>query len=264
VSEPVLHYEVPARNTATASENKIHDDTVARQYGFGGGLVPGVAVIAYMTRAPLERWGESWLEHGWMKTRLLSPVYDGETVTVEMDGSDALRLLNPAGETGATGTAGVHDQSQSPPDANEVPSAPLPDSRPPASAQALTSGTVLGTIEAGFRADRAEEYLSSIGDDSDVYRKLGVAHPGWLLQWANSALVANVRLGPWIHVESDLTTFRLVTDGQTVATRAKVTDAFDRKGHKFVTLDVLMLADGKPAMRVRHVAIWQLRAANTR
>jgi acyl dehydratase len=262
VSDPAVRYEVPARNWATASENKIHDDTVARQYGFGGGLVPGVAVIAYMTRAPLERWGESWLEHGWLKTRLLSPVYDGETVIVEMDGSDALRLLNPAGETCATGTAGLHDQS--PPDAGDVPSAPLPDARPPASETVLAPGTLLGTTEAGFRADRAEEYLDSIGDDSDVYRKLGVAHPGWLLQWANSALVANVRLGPWIHVESDLTTFRLVTDGQTVATRAKVTDAFERKGHRFVTLDVLMLADGVPAMRVRHVAIWRLRAATSR
>ncbi|HEX9546203.1 MAG TPA: hypothetical protein VF942_02650 [Acidimicrobiales bacterium] len=258
MSEPTVRHEVQARNWATASENKIHEDTVARQYGFGGGLVPGVAVIAYMTRAPLERWGESWLEHGWLKTRLLSPVYDGETVTVEMDDSEALHLLNPAGDTCATGTAGLHDYL--PPDADEVPAASLPDARPPASETVLAPGTVLGTVEAGFHADRAEEYLASIGDESDVYRKLGVAHPGWLLQWANSALLANVRLGPWIHVESDLTTFRLVTDGQTVATRAKVTDAFERKGHKFVTLDVRMLADAEPAMRVRHVAIWQLRA----
>ena len=42
-------YRVRAFNTAVASENKIHDDTVARRYGFSGGLVPGVEVYAYMT-----------------------------------------------------------------------------------------------------------------------------------------------------------------------------------------------------------------------
>ena len=50
-------YAVEAYNTATASANKIHDDTVAAQYGFKGGLVPGVDVIAYLTRGPVERWG---------------------------------------------------------------------------------------------------------------------------------------------------------------------------------------------------------------
>ena len=37
-------YHVKARNPATESENKIHHDDVARQYGFAGGLVPGVTV----------------------------------------------------------------------------------------------------------------------------------------------------------------------------------------------------------------------------
>ena len=44
-------YEVRAFNTATASENKIHDDAVARRFGFHGALVPGVEVYAYMARA---------------------------------------------------------------------------------------------------------------------------------------------------------------------------------------------------------------------
>ena len=41
-------YRVRAHNIAADSENKIHDDSVARQYGFAGGLVPGVVV--YGTR----------------------------------------------------------------------------------------------------------------------------------------------------------------------------------------------------------------------
>src|ERR1700745_2299544 len=57
-------YRVEAFNTAKASENKIHDDAVARRFGFGGGLVPGVDVYAYMAHQPVARWGCAWLEHG--------------------------------------------------------------------------------------------------------------------------------------------------------------------------------------------------------
>jgi hypothetical protein len=41
-------YSVVAYNTAKLSENKMHDDQVARRFGFSGGLVPGVDVMAYM------------------------------------------------------------------------------------------------------------------------------------------------------------------------------------------------------------------------
>ena len=50
-------YRVQARNLSHASENKIHDDDVARRFGFQGGLVPGVEVYAYMTHLPAARWG---------------------------------------------------------------------------------------------------------------------------------------------------------------------------------------------------------------
>src|SRR6516165_3838286 len=57
-------YRVEAFNTAKASENKIHDDAVARRFGFGGGLVPGGDVYAYMAHQPVARWGRAWLERG--------------------------------------------------------------------------------------------------------------------------------------------------------------------------------------------------------
>ena len=46
-------YRVSAHNTSKLSENKIHDDTVARRFGFSGGLVPGVDVMAYMMHLPV-------------------------------------------------------------------------------------------------------------------------------------------------------------------------------------------------------------------
>jgi hypothetical protein len=38
-------YRVSAYNTSKHSENKMHDDSVAKRYGFDGGLVPGVDVM---------------------------------------------------------------------------------------------------------------------------------------------------------------------------------------------------------------------------
>ena len=54
-------YRVEAFNASKESENKIHDDAVARRFGFRGGLVPGVDVYAYMTHLPVQRWGRAWL-----------------------------------------------------------------------------------------------------------------------------------------------------------------------------------------------------------
>ena len=47
-------YRVQAFNTAKLSENKMHDDTVAKRFGFSGGLVPGVDVMAYMMHLRLQ------------------------------------------------------------------------------------------------------------------------------------------------------------------------------------------------------------------
>ena len=57
-------YRVEAYNTAKQSENKMHDDTVARRFGFSGGLVPGVDVLAYMMHMPIVRWRRDFLERG--------------------------------------------------------------------------------------------------------------------------------------------------------------------------------------------------------
>src|SRR3954468_3412530 len=72
-------YRVEAYNTAKQSENKMHDDTVARRFGFSGGLVPGVDVFAYMMHVPVARWGRDFLSRGLIEARFIKPVYDGET-----------------------------------------------------------------------------------------------------------------------------------------------------------------------------------------
>src|SRR5436190_6744758 len=74
-------YDVVAHNIDPMSDNKIHDDDVARQLGFSGALVPGVELFAYLTHPLVEAWGTDFLGRGGIDVRFRRPVYDGDKVT---------------------------------------------------------------------------------------------------------------------------------------------------------------------------------------
>src|SRR2546428_12013390 len=68
-------HTLTAHNDAAASANKIHDDTVARQYGFRGGLVAGISVYAYMTDPPVPSVGEARLKRGTAQGQFAKTVF---------------------------------------------------------------------------------------------------------------------------------------------------------------------------------------------
>ena len=72
---------VIANNFAFESDNRIHADDVAAEYGFRGGLVPGVGVFAYMTQPVVEALGRDWLERGRIAARFIKPVYHDDSGT---------------------------------------------------------------------------------------------------------------------------------------------------------------------------------------
>ncbi|SLN46841.1 MaoC/PaaZ C-terminal domain-containing protein [Oceanibacterium hippocampi] len=249
-----------AFNTATESENRIHDDSVARKFGFRGGLVPGVDVHAYMTQLPVAAWGLEWLRRGTIFARFREPVYDGETVTVSGSavGDETVELsVESTGRVCATGRAILPDGVGVAPVIADYPEAPLPADPPPASEASLPAGAILGSLSEIFRAAEAPAYLDAVRDAQPLYRREGVAHPGFLIRRANDILKLNVRLGPWIHVESEVRHFGLVRDGEAILTRGRVVGTFERKGHRFVTLDVALFSDGgRPLIAARHTAIY--------
>jgi hypothetical protein len=262
VTQALPVHRVRAHNAATASENKIHDDDVARRYGFAGGLVPGITVFGYLTRPVAEAWGREWLEHGTMSGRFRRPIYEGDHVTVRgtiLDGRAELEAVITGEEVRAVGAAAVPSPRPEAPSLDSYEVAPLPPVRHPATPEAMGSIGTLGTVEVGFHADRTGATLAELGDDLALYGQLGVAHPAWLLRQANNLLAANVALGPWVHTESELTNYRVLRDGQRLSVRGRVARLFERRGHHLVELDVLFVADSHLAVaHARHTAIYLL------
>jgi acyl dehydratase len=261
-------YTVVAFNSASESENKIHDDTVARQYGFSGGLVPGVTVFAYMVPPVVSALGDDWISWGRMSARFVKPVYEGERTAVRAvprSGDDGIELElevhNPAGELCATGSAGFLPEDGVVPPTFLFDVAELPAEREPVSEEALRRREVLGVLHATATRESIDKFLAEARDEDERWRGNGApVHPGYLVRWANTILASNVRLNPWIHVSSDVALIGVLRAGDAFETRGRVVDLFERKGHRFVRLDVLMIGpDDEPVMRVDHTAIYDIR-----
>jgi hypothetical protein len=254
-------YRVSAYNTSKQSENKIHDDSVARKYGFSGGLVPGVDVMAYMMHMPVAKWGRAFLERGLIEARFVKPVYDGEIAevkAVENDGVLTLELES-RGELCATGSASLPEAAPTIRLADFIDVAAVAE-RKPVSASSYEVNKWLGTIPRDWAGEAATAYLSDIRESDPIYVREDLGHPGLLQRIMNKVLVDNAILGPWIHVGSRMQLLSAASTGDELTARARVIGNYEKKGHRFVELDALLLANGRtPLAHCWHIAIYQPR-----
>lgn len=270
--------EQVARNTSTASENKIHDDAVARQYGFRGGLVPGATSYAYLASHLTRTLGPAWAAHGTSSIALVKPVYEGEIVSlggrvlhVRGDANRGALDLEcwvdgPDGVRRAPGTAGLTwGESRSPesrPAFAVTDASPRrPEDRLPISVATAPVGEPLPPVLIDTSPDACFAYLDGIDDGNPLFREGSpfggpLLHPGWHLGIANQALSRNIILNAWIHTRSETRHLAPALAGGTYRVYAQITDAFEKRGHEYVTADVL-IADSadQPVARITHTAI---------
>ena len=280
MTAPALRQELPsvrqvrARNLARQSANRIHDDDVARTLGYAGGLVPGTTVYGYLTGPLVAAWGPDWLARGTGRLLLRLPLYDGDEVELGCrplgrsgrgDAGEVVVELTAATPRGpaATLVAGLAWGGPAlAPDPGRYPAA-SPSARPVAAeAGALQALDRLIPVTGRFEAAELARYADELDDPLPIYRgPEAVVHPGLLLQQANRALAENVRLGPWIHAASDVVHCGTARAGEPLVTRGRVARVFERSGHGFVDLDVVVWgANDRPVLHVSHTAIYRLRA----
>jgi acyl dehydratase len=253
-------YRVEAYNTAKLSENRMHDDSVAQKYGFKGGLVPGVDVLAYMIHAPVERWGEAFLQRGFIEARFIKPVYDGEIILIkseEADGTLALTVegdeMKTSGKASLTGTIPTFSLADFP---NTAPVT----TRMPAGPTSYQIGRWLGTTPRSWDEQATIEYCAEVRETHPIYARKGLVHPGVLQRIMNRVLMENALLGPWIHIGSRMQLLAAAACGDELTARARVTGNYEKNAHRFVEVDALIVAnDQAPVAYCSHFAIYQLR-----
>ena len=209
---------------------------MAAQYGFRGGLVPGITVYGYMT-VPVINYAPQWLERGSFDVRFIQPTYDGDDVIIRAELNDDASIHVTAGREDGTicarVTAGLSSSSQPPP---LIPEHVLPADRPAPSRDNVIPGAPLGTVVATL-------------DSLD---------PHDLLLFSNQVLMQNYTLGPWIHARSEITNWSLARVGDTISARGRIHDRYDSKGHEFLVADITLETNGRLLQTVRHTAIYKL------
>lgn len=266
--------DITAVNTAADSSNKIHDDAEAKRYGYGGGLVPGVTLYAYLTQLAIGRFGAAWLERGTADFSIRRPVYEGETVRCEGEADDAdagrlrlsLRVLRD-GVLCADGTFGLGtdtpQQRQTLEDGPAVIAAP-----PPLRPDIVPLNAPLAPIHATVSAADAREYAESTSDPTAWYRgdsPFGGAlvPPGWLAGRQAALLRANFEFGPSIHTRSVVRHIAPAFAGRTYTTAGVIRETFERKGNHYLVMDAETRDDQERIVfRVQHTSIFSVRMAS--
>jgi hypothetical protein len=213
-------YTVVVRNPDVESSNRIHADDVARAHGFRGGLVPGVVTYAHMCPAVVVALGAEWIERGEASARFTRPVYDGDSIEVVSE------LVDGGVSVAARNQAGEECATLQ---------ASLPAARP---TPGEPEGLRLQPLHQRLTADEAT--------------------PAGLLRLANRFVVAHLDISPWIHAGSRVRHWRALTPGLEVDVRGVLRSTSEHRGHKFLELDLLVLAGGSPLGEVRHTVIYQL------
>ena len=259
-----------AFNQAPDSENEIHGDELARQFGFRGGLVPGVTISAYLLHPAVEAWGMDFLDRGAAHVRVGLPLYDEEPFEVEIldQGGEhyMAEIRGPDGKVSATAEVTLPMVAPVPPVRRGDPIGSRGFEPPAASAETFESLRRTGCHAFRYRWTEEHNMRAYVRDQRatpGLHRVDGggYANMGFLLGASNWVLAANAYMNPWVHLETRSQNYRAVPLGTSIITEVAIVDFFEKKGHEFVDADVALYdeADDACLATISLRAIYRLR-----
>ncbi len=245
-----------AFNQSPDSANQIHGDEIARQFGFRGGLVPGVTISAYLLHPAIEAWGADFLDRGAAQIRVGSPLYDAEPFAVEiLDQSDAqyqAEIRGPDGKVSASAEVTLPTLAPTPPQRRGDPLGDRDYEPPAASAELFDTLRREGCRAFRYRWTSEHNMRRYVRDESatPMLHQLdqgGYANMGFLLGTSNWVLAANAYMNPWVHLETRSQNYRAVPLGTRIITEVAVAGTFEKKGHEFVDAEVALYDESDDA-----------------
>ena len=256
-----------AYNQVPHSRNQIHGDEMAKQYGFKGGLVPGVTVSAYLLHPIVEKYGLAFLERGNARCRVNSPLYDGETFMVrssEVDGLFSSVLERDDGTPLATAEVRLPDVLPEPPVMRG--DAAISGDAPPATRENMERLKESGGRSITYHWDETHEMSTYLRDRqamAELFHEKGYANPSYILGLSNWSLASNIYMNPWVHLETHLQNYSAIPKGTVVVAELSIADVFEKKGHEFVDADINLFdeSDKSCLASIRLRAIYHLRGS---
>lgn len=263
---------IVARNLAAGEAFSIHDDARARAAGYAGGLVTGVTILGYVTRALEERFGRAWLARGRLSIRFRRPVYDGQPLDIrlpERNGSLTVAVYGPDGERAAEGEASL--ASATAPEARPwrrmIPSSPAAGAREDLLAyEDLAPGLDLVPLPVRLTRDLVRRWTEEIGDEQPWYAETPPpVHPAQYARIPIELLHRAMGRRPTIHVASEIDNLAEARADQEFLTYAYVLETYERKGQGYLVLDLLTVDEsGREVARQRYTSIQRMRGLEER
>lgn len=265
ITANALPYQVRTHNPSTQSENRMHSDDVARQFGFKGGLVPGVTVFSHMTQPLVARYGEAWLTRGTADVSFSKPAYEGELLSIHSsdtgEGAHLITCLNEQGVELARMSAALPATTAQTDARSDIPPAPPLHERPTVTWDLMETGKPFPALAWLPTREENLEWCRDSRDELALYRE-GAApllHPGFILRQANYVLRRRFVIPAWIHASSRITFFDALRVGPAYEVRAIPEEKWNHKGHEFVRLHVAVRRGQRTVAEILHTAIFRPR-----
>lgn len=253
-------YRATARNFAAETENRIHSDEVAAQFGFSGALVPGAAVFGHMTHALVDTLGPGWLAGHSAELSLLKPAYDGDELSIELtsNGNEHEVLCQARGLLLARLRSRRKRVDEGFP--LEVPKeldVAAAAERPEIHWDNVEVGVPFPVWTWTPDAVANAEAAAQVDDDLPCYRA-GLLHPHAILGAANRAFTRRYVLPAWIHVGSVIRFHRPVFVGDEIRVHTVPARKWRKKNYEFVDLDIAFWVTGGVATEIKHTSIFHV------
>ncbi len=226
--------------------------------------VMGVVAMAWLTRFPVEAWGEDWLDRGVIETRFRRHLRTGRTLVVDADLGEggielAIRdeedLLYASGSAGLRGgqDEGMPPRSRRPRERGEAGRGARVLPRPE-----TLEGYRFRPLRFEFDADRDLAFVAPLVD-ADFWRRHRTAHPAWLGSAANALTRLEIDFeagGGWLHAGLRVAMHARVPDGAALEIDGRVDSVFERGGRHFAAAQLAVHADDTCVASLRNIFVF--------